>query len=63
VKIGVQFDQQGLRHFARDEFHFSLRRDGLIIRVENHLDVVIRRAERKPVRALRECGRRRDQCE
>ena len=59
VQVRVQFDEQRFCDLIGDEVHLSLRLDCLIIRIDDHFDIVIRGAERKPVRGLRRSGGRR----
>jgi hypothetical protein len=55
----MQLDEQRFCDLIGDEVHFGLGLDCLIIRIDNHFDIVIRGAKGKPVRGLRRCGGRR----
>ena len=58
-QVRMQFDEQGLCDLRGDEIHFGLRLDCLIVRMNDHFDVVICGSERKRVRSLRGDGGRR----
>ena len=60
----MEFDQDRLGHFAGDKVHLHQRGNGLIFRMEDGFNVVIRGAKRKPMRLpLRRRGECREQGE
>jgi hypothetical protein len=52
----MQLDKQRSCDLIGDEVHLGLGLDCLIIRIDNHFDIVIRGAKRKAVRGLRRGG-------
>ena len=62
MKIGMQLDQNRFRDLIGDKINLGLSLNSLILRVEDHFDVVIRRAEREGMRRLRQracCSQKR----
>ena len=47
MQVGMQLDQNRFRDLIGDKINFGLSLNRLILRVEDHFDVVIRRAERE----------------
>ncbi len=56
MQIGMQLDKNRFRDLIGDKINLGLSLNRLILRVEDHFDVVICRAEREGMRRLRQCA-------